>query len=299
MALRLAQEAPGVETIRMVNLGATGGGVAPVAAVNSAGDPRPRQPVQGQNAQKKDGRFSSVVNTVYSWFASHEIPSPQANEAQTLAAPTTQTKAPTRPSGYDCAICLHDIIGVDIRTPCGHHYDKGCILNLFERSTKDETVFPPRCCKRQIPLSSVQAHMSADLLQRFNTKLKECSTLKRVYCANPVCSRFLGPQQGSTTSRSFLPSSSTTKACPAAGCITTTCLRCKNKVTNPAHRCTENVQDSQVLSLGRAAGWARCPGCETMIELKDGCLHITCRCRTEFCYVCKARWKTCKCLLSR
>ncbi|OCH93921.1 hypothetical protein OBBRIDRAFT_701325, partial [Obba rivulosa] len=194
-----------------------------------------------------------------------------------------------------CVICMDAIIDVDIGTPCGHHYDKGCILDLFESATKDESLFPPRCCKRQIPLSSVQTHMSADLLQRFNDKSKEFSTLKRVYCANPVCSHFLGPQQDSTASWSFFSSVPTTKACPAAGCITTTCLRCKNKVTEPLHSCTENTQDSQVLNLGRAAGWARCPGCETMIELNHGCFHMTCRCRTEFCYVCKARWKTCRC----
>ena len=32
-----------------------------------------------------------------------------------------------------------------------------------------------------------------------------------------------------------------------------------------------------------------------MIELNIGCFHMTCRCRTEFCYLCRARWKTCPC----
>jgi len=32
-----------------------------------------------------------------------------------------------------------------------------------------------------------------------------------------------------------------------------------------------------------------------MIELDAGCNHITCRCKTEFCYVCCALWKTCAC----
>ncbi|OSX63329.1 hypothetical protein POSPLADRAFT_1080865, partial [Postia placenta MAD-698-R-SB12] len=53
--------------------------------------------------------------------------------------------------------------------------------------------------------------------------------------------------------------------------------------------------DRAVLALGETQGWARCPGCETMIELNHGCFHMTCRCKTEFCYVCQARWKTCTC----
>lgn len=32
-----------------------------------------------------------------------------------------------------------------------------------------------------------------------------------------------------------------------------------------------------------------------MVELNKGCYHMTCRCKTEFCYLCRARWKTCRC----
>lgn len=61
------------------------------------------------------------------------------------------------------------------------------------------------------------------------------------------------------------------------------------------HTCSEDPSAEQVITLGRAEGWARCPGCAQMIELNMGCYHMTCRCRTEFCYLCRARWKTCTC----
>ena len=32
-----------------------------------------------------------------------------------------------------------------------------------------------------------------------------------------------------------------------------------------------------------------------MIELNHGCFHMTCRCKTQFCYRCGAQWKTCSC----
>ncbi|EMD34830.1 hypothetical protein CERSUDRAFT_117009 [Gelatoporia subvermispora B] len=195
-----------------------------------------------------------------------------------------------------CAICLEVITSANIVAPCGHHYDEGCILDLFENSMKDESLFPPRCCSQIIPLESVLEYVDLDWLHQFEAKMEEFGALNRVYCANPACGHFLGSQQEHD---SFGPSASTaapmTKACPAVACMTTTCLLCKHEVTGLEHRCSEDAQDAQVLQLGRAAGWARCPGCKTMVERDQGCFHMTCRCQTQFCYLCESRWKTCAC----
>ncbi|OCH93923.1 hypothetical protein OBBRIDRAFT_238838 [Obba rivulosa] len=211
-----------------------------------------------------------------------------------LPESSAQTKSPARPAEHDCIICREAIVGVDILAPCGHHYDKRCIVDLFEGAAKDESLYPPRCCKQAIPLVSVQRHMSADALWQFREKSEEFGTLKRVYCASRTCSRFLGPQQA-PASRSLWSSGPVVKTCPAAGCTARTCLRCKSRVAGDGHRCVEDAQDLDVLALAEDAGWARCPGCETMVELEGGCFHVTCRCNTEFCYVCRASWKTCRC----
>lgn len=85
--------------------------------------------------------------------------------------------------------------------------------------------------------------------------------------------------------------------CPAPGCLTRTCRSCRSKVASgDLHsKCKVDEMDQQILALGKDAGWARCPGCAQMIELQMGCYHMTCRCKTEFCYLCTARWKTCAC----
>ncbi|EMD34829.1 hypothetical protein CERSUDRAFT_86245 [Gelatoporia subvermispora B] len=194
-----------------------------------------------------------------------------------------------------CVVCMDTISDVDIIAPCGHHYDKDCILLLFERATEDESLFPPRCCSEKIPLVTVHAYMSADLLQRFREKSEEFSTLKRVYCANPACSHFLGPQQEFTSLLVASKLTPTTKTCTAPRCTTMTCMRCKSAVNGAEHWCVEDVQDLQILELGREAGWARCPGCKVMIERNSGCSHMSCRCGTQFCYCCGERWKTCSC----
>ncbi|KAG1739764.1 hypothetical protein EDD22DRAFT_921980 [Suillus occidentalis] len=176
-------------------------------------------------------------------------------------------------TGHDCVICQDPIFGAEVRAPCGHFYDIGCITDLFQSATRDESLYPPRCCRQNIPLPQVRPHLTQTVLAEFTLKAQEFGTMKRVYCVAPTCSRFLGPLYEGFLSKVF--------TCPSPTCNTTTCGKCR--------------ETEQVLTLSRASGWARCPGCAQMIELNMGCFHMTCRCKTEFCYVCKALWKTCRC----
>jgi len=204
-------------------------------------------------------------------------------------SPSLPDSRPTySPTGHDCVICQDAIHGIEIRAPCNHYYDLSCVVDLFRAATRDESLFPPRCCRNPIPLSRVQMHLPKELLALFKEKEKEFGTLNRVYCSNPKCSRFLGP-----VSQGLFRSTTT---CSAPACHTRTCNRCKSKVEdNSWHSCSSNDTDGAVLALGKNAKWARCPGCGQMIELVVGCYHMTCRCKTEFCYMCAARWKTCGC----
>ncbi|EJD42218.1 hypothetical protein AURDEDRAFT_89751 [Auricularia subglabra TFB-10046 SS5] len=185
-------------------------------------------------------------------------------------------------SRVECTACGSRIRGRSLRAPCDHVYDAACISDLFEASMTDESLFPPRCCRQEIPVDSVRALISASLLQRFEAKATELRTLRRVYCANASCSRFLGAQTDVAASL----------ACPA--CATTTCSACMAAHARYAP-CVLEADAQAVVELARQEGWQRCPGCRRFIELETGCFHMTCRCRTEFCYVCAAPWKTCQC----
>lgn len=164
-------------------------------------------------------------------------------------------------------------------------------MELVQASTRDETLFPPRCCRREIPLALVRRYMSQALLKLFDEKSKEFTTLRRVYCANARCARFVCAK--STSPPIFFSSA---VSCPSPTCTTQTCSYCSVEIkSNARHVCTPDAQDQSVLALGEREGWARCPGCAQLIELNLGCFHMTCRCKSEFCYLCKARWKTCRC----
>ncbi|KIK92814.1 hypothetical protein PAXRUDRAFT_551844 [Paxillus rubicundulus Ve08.2h10] len=154
---------------------------------------------------------------------------------------------------------------------------------------RDETLYPPRCCRQNIPVARVRPHLSQTLVTEFQQKRAESGTLKRVYCSSPTCSRFLGPHSKGLFGRKVY-------TCPASDCTRKTCGSCRGEYRGVvSHVCRPDADIAQVLTLGRTAGWSRCPGCSQMIELNTGCFHVTCRCRTEFCYLCRARWKTCRC----
>ncbi|KAG1772872.1 hypothetical protein EV702DRAFT_1181226 [Suillus placidus] len=130
-------------------------------------------------------------------------------------------------------------------------------------------------------------HLTQTVLAEFTLKAQEFGTMKRVYCVAPTCSRFLGPLHEGFFTKVF--------TCPSPTCTMTTCGKCRGRHEGFSHICTPDAETEQVLTLSRASGWARCPGCAQMIELNMGCFHMTCRCRTEFCYLCKALWKSCRC----
>lgn len=41
--------------------------------------------------------------------------------------------------------------------------------------------------------------------------------------------------------------------------------------------------------------WQHCPQCNRLISKIEGCNHITCVCKYEFCYICRARWTRERC----
>ncbi|KAM0273939.1 hypothetical protein ACHAQH_008111 [Verticillium albo-atrum] len=47
---------------------------------------------------------------------------------------------------------------------------------------------------------------------------------------------------------------------------------------------------NEVLKMGEKSGWRRCYKCRALVELAQGCTHMTCRCKAQFCYICGAIW---------
>ncbi|KAK0219116.1 hypothetical protein IW262DRAFT_1448936 [Armillaria fumosa] len=208
---------------------------------------------------------------------------------RTTGTSTVTTPLSTRPpspsTSSQCVICGDRLRAQrSFRAPCGDQYCHGCLRDLVQASINDESLYPVRCCGRPLVERDFLPLLSFALRSRFQIKSRELGTpaMSRVYCQSPICSAFLGSSEGHNGDM----------VCTACG--TAVCPSCKQN----AHRgenCVENAAIQDLHALARDKQWQTCPGCHSIIELNHGCYHMTCRCLTQFCYVCAVAWKNCSC----
>lgn len=161
-----------------------------------------------------------------------------------------------------CCVCYNHFRSYEIiRLQCEDLYCTDCLKGLFMRATKDQTLFPPRCCRQQIPLLLIAAELSADELDVFNSAEIEFSTKDRTYCCNVDCGRFIPPSQIRAD------------RAECDRCGSATCAMCKNAF----HRddCAADPSLQATLALATSQGWQRCFACRALVELNVGCYHMT------------------------
>ncbi|KAF2158314.1 hypothetical protein M409DRAFT_71698 [Zasmidium cellare ATCC 36951] len=187
--------------------------------------------------------------------------------------------------GFTCSVCRETRrCDAMAKVQCEHRYCIDCAKELFIRATNDEELFPPRCCKKPIDATLVRRHMTDDELEAYDIASIEFATIDRTYCSNRQCGKFLPAGLMHVG----------TKAATCKNCDTCTCCICNNEY----HRGSDCPNDPALRAtrkLALANGWQTCPGCNVLVQLRTGCNYITCRCKTEFCYVCGIRWKNCHC----
>jgi hypothetical protein len=189
-------------------------------------------------------------------------------------------------SSPECVVCTEQISPLRVfRAPCGHNYCRPCLVDLAEASTRDESLFPLRCCTHHyFDLDEVAPFLTSRLVTLIRAKAIEFGTPpgNRVYCTNSICATFLCPSRDARID----------VVCPQ--CQTVVCSNCKN-TAHPNEACGENAATLKVRALALAKKWQTCPNCHSIVERNEGCVHITCRCRASFCYLCGLPWKTCTC----
>ncbi|KAF8519007.1 hypothetical protein BU17DRAFT_76032 [Hysterangium stoloniferum] len=207
----------------------------------------------------------------------------EADSVYECASVNTGANTP-RHRGARCVVCDDPADSTDLVVPCGHVYDIQCAVELFEHASKDESLMPPRCCRLEIPVGLVAPHLSAKSRALFLEKLREHQTPNRLYCPDPTCSRFIGSADEAEGRH------------VCSSCGIQVCAMCKKRAHPRYVPCETDTDAQELIALGETSGWKRCPGCHQMVELSYGCYHMTCLCRTQFCYLCTALWKNCSCV---
>jgi hypothetical protein len=125
---------------------------------------------------------------------------------------------------------------------CSHIYCADCLKSLFLRATKDQSLFPPRCCREAIPLLLVEADMSEHELIEFESAAIEFTTTDRTYCSNIGCGKFIPPSR------------ITADQAECAVCNSSTCTMCKE--TYHHDDCASDPALQATLSLASKRGLA-------------------------------------------
>ncbi|EXJ88448.1 hypothetical protein A1O1_05378 [Capronia coronata CBS 617.96] len=191
---------------------------------------------------------------------------------------------PRPDSPTSCRACMEDLES-PIFLSCGHGYCQPCLNHLVRSGLANKMSFPPRCCtgRRGIDMASIQAHLDQDVLTRYLDVVEEFSTPNPVYCANPVCSRYIEQSRVRDTPGKFVQ---------CGQCQTPTCTECKQghreHTGRDAMTCkkVEELMNPGDRKLAQNNQWKQCPGCKNLVEKTEGCNHMICECGTDFCYRC-------------
>ncbi|KAL7898113.1 hypothetical protein HDV63DRAFT_33721 [Trichoderma sp. SZMC 28014] len=234
-------------------------------------------------ASLKENISDEMVNKLIFLFHDDGGPSPVAESSRMgERANRSMIKVGNR---RRCIVCNEDFPFVDtLRCPCSHDYCRGCLSNYISKALNDESIFPPRCCGKTIPLDGVnQIFIPPDILGKYRAKELEYGSTNRLYCHLPSCSTFIPTQ--------FIKDEVAT----CVKCRNRTCTICKG--ASHVGDCPKDTETANILRIAGDNGWKRCFKCRRLVELSHGCNHIYCKCGAQFCYTCGKRWKSCGCEL--
>ncbi|KAM5583970.1 E3 ubiquitin-protein ligase RSL1-like [Rosa sericea] len=212
-----------------------------------------------------------------------------------------------------CAICFEetDVARMFSIDGCLHRYCISCMKKHVEVKLLGGMVAqcPHEACNSEVNIDSYEQFLAPNLVAVMSQRIKESSipVTERVYCPYPKCSALMSKKEVfEYTKTSYVSAESAARKCMK--CHYYFCFDCMV----PWHykmSCEEYKQshpfplkeDQLLNSLATTKQWRNCKKCNHMVELAEGCNHITCRCGYEFCYTCGAEWKnkkpTCSCPL--
>ncbi|KAK8463927.1 hypothetical protein PHAVU_011G072300 [Phaseolus vulgaris] len=233
-----------------------------------------------------------------------------------IVSQSTRPREPgsTKSLNETCVICLEDtdvsqIFSVD---ECQHRYCFSCMKQHVEVKLLHGIV--PKCphegCKYELLVDSCQKFLTQKLTDTMRQRKLEASipTADKVYCPYPRCSALMTKTEVFEYSKDLIGESQLSGPKKCLKCHGLFCFNCKvpwhsgmtcyiYKMSNP----NPPAEDLKLKFLASRSLWRQCVKCNHMIELAEGCYHMTCRCGFEFCYNCGAEWKdkksTCVCPL--
>lgn len=234
----------------------------------------PEAPRFGHNASSRRGSTSAApsarrrnrkFNRKVIILGSEELVSQTLPASKQPVAPGQQfISERSQSSEVECIACCSDVPHTKAYiNSCSHVYCSKCVNRLFKKAVRDESLWPPQCCKTEMPVGAIEHLLREDLIPLVKARQVEMSTplSDRTYCAG--CAKFIPGdrilEKGATCSE----------------CLTSTCTVCKEKVhQGDCHsKLQQDIKDLE--ALAEKNGWKKCSNCLMLVEHNTGCNHMT------------------------
>ncbi|XP_021739797.1 uncharacterized protein LOC110706209 [Chenopodium quinoa] len=207
----------------------------------------------------------------------------------------------------NCSVCCDDKPSSMMLTlRCSHKFCSQCLKTHANEKVEAGQV-PIGCpeirCNYLLSKSECKLFLPVIFFDVLDKAIEEFNVLSsdKIYCPYQNCLALLDPSEASSSDES----NGCCIDCPV--CQRSICVNCGV----PSHNsltCGEyqdlplderGSSDLSLHCLAQDRGWRHCQQCRRMIDLAQGCYHMTCWCGHEFCYSCGAEYRegqqTCQC----
>lgn len=152
---------------------------------------------------------------------------------------------------------------------CGHRMCHSCLKRQFTLSVQDPQHMPPRCCtKEHIPLKYAERLFDDKFKRLWNQKYEEYTAANRLYCPAKGCGEWIKPN------KIRVDLSTGRKYARCGRCSTKVCVLCNSKY-HTTKECPKDEETNRLVQMAKEKGWQRCYNCRAVVELKEGCNHMT------------------------
>lgn len=212
----------------------------------------------------------------------------------------------------ECPVCCEEKEQSEmVKLTCSHKFCADCMI-MYTKGKIQTSQVPIRCpklkCKYRVSIRELKTFLPLTCDEWLERAIAEVDVLQGMHCPFPNCSVLLNPSR-CLPLRESSSSQSDVNCIECPECARFICIRC----CVPWHvsmSCEEyqnlpvDERDEGDITLHRLAQnnrWRQCQQCRRIIELTQGCYHMTCWCGHEFCYSCGAEYRdgaqTCQCEL--
>ncbi|KAH8131206.1 hypothetical protein LI328DRAFT_161343 [Trichoderma asperelloides] len=213
------------------------------------------------------------------------------NAMAIIASRQTMSIKKDSSSEMECPACFCEAED-PIRMSCDHVYCSNCFIQMCEAEKTATREFRICCvkatnsggttCQKSFSLSEIQEHLPAEAFEAVLEKSFESYVSRHpgdfTYCQTPDCDqvyRIASPD-------CERPSTFTCKKC-----LVSICTFCHS--SHPGKPCDKAKSIAQSILSDKtkeALGIKSCPKCSMLMEKRDGCNHMTCKCGAHVCWVC-------------